>query len=175
MAKPNLGGKRAKSSKSEPVVFAGKTKSQIESSVIESMRVSVMPKLTGSDDNVKNGTIERDSLAKEMLKYASTRDSDGNPLALPIQQKLLWGSKSDIADFCVKRADSLTFGNPSLQSQKLNQVIKSQNDVAQRHKRLIDIFANRTNANFWIGKDNVYYYKQMKDYIDGKINNITWR
>lgn len=176
MAKDKRGGKRAGSnSGSEPIVFGGMTKSQIESNMMVYTKVNTAPPLTGTPQDVKQGTAERNSLGRQMINYATRRKSDGSPINAQLTSQCLSGTKSDLADFVITQAKSQTFGNSSLEGQKLTSWINVQNDMVQRRKRVDDIFSNRTNASFWIGKDDQYTLQQMQKYVDGKITKIDWR
>lgn len=180
MAKPNLGGKRKRSDasggkNSGPVVFAGLTKSEIESSVmVFNGKVKINVPLSGTEDDITDATKERKSISKTLVNYTMSRTSDGNTISDQHLDAYLADNKSDIADFCISSAKQACFGNKSLESQKLNQQIKTQNDVVNRLNRLNSIFSNHTSAKSWIGKDNSYYLSQMKDYIDGKISKLNW-
>lgn len=126
-----------------------------------------IPKLEGSEKQVKWAEQIRASVGNELITYALTRTSDGRPSRLwETAQK----GKAAIADD-VYNSPLVKSTTGALRQSKISSEKQGYVDLAGRVERLNRILTN-PSAKFWIdhrtNSDKNYLNQKLKKYIDGK-------
>ena len=141
----------------------------IASQMASVTKLSLLPALEGTSNEVDAAKQIRNRLGKELQRYALTDNGKASP---EIVNKYLSGTAEEKAAFVRERAESMTFGNDSLLPEKIKSEVNSQNKFADRYARFTDVITNNKSAKWWNGQGNtIVATKAAKDYIDGKAWN----
>lgn len=143
--------------------------SSIAKQVVQVTKLSSLPTLEGSTNDVSEAKVVRNNLGKTLQRYALTDNGKASP---EIVNKYLSGTAEDKAAFVKERAEQMTFGNSSLLGDKIKSEISNQNRFAERYTRFTEVITNNKSAKWWTSQGNtIVATKAAKDYIDGKAWN----
>lgn len=141
----------------------------IASQMASVTKLSSLPALEGTSNEVDSAKQVRNRLGKELQRYALTDNGKASP---EIVNKYLSGTAEEKAAFVRERAESMTFGNDSLLPEKIKSEVNSQNKFVDRYARFTDVITSNKSAKWWNGQGNtIVATKAAKDYIDGKAWN----
>jgi hypothetical protein len=128
-----------------------------------------MPPLTGADTQA--GEKARKSFGSELVKYAAYRDNDGSEISKGVFQGMVYGTRTERADYIKKRAETLSFGNDELLPSKIESQLKTQNEIAQRLTRFRHIMTSKSSASWWSNNAGSTAIRAFaKKYIDGTLS-----
>lgn len=151
---------------------------QISASPLTATNIKSMlfPALERNSKDIESAEKTRKAVVRNLLHYATSRDSDGNPIDKIKTEKYTIGTKKEIKKYVEQRARDMTFGNQDLYPQKYQSELQRQRDMVSRQKRLVEL-ANSPNfksAKWWNSLANrVLTENAAKEFIDGKINERT--
>lgn len=133
---------------------------------------SSFPAITGANEKeIAEGEAARKEFRKSLYQYVVSRDDDGRPIAPDVFNGYMTGTAQERADYVQKRAETLSFGNESLVSGKLETQILAQNAMSDRIKRMRDVMTAKTSAKWWKANANSAAISSLaKKYVDGKLS-----
>lgn len=150
----------------------------------DNIKSKMMPKLdesNASEREIRDAEKIQKQLAGELLRYATSRASDGSRIDQALTEKLTLGSEAEIKKAVKEHAENLTFGNKSALPEKLKQAKELQRDLVERQNRAVKVMNtprfkkvkwlnNPEVAVKYMGKVNFKNYLTgiAQAYVDGK-------